>query len=759
MRRGFTDNPAMPGLRRRAGDLLVDPGLQKVERGGVAIELPQLSFELLVALMDAAPRYVSNDALMQQVWKGLVVSPETVTQRVKLLRDALGDDPRNPRYIDGLRGRGYRLLVPVTDEAAVEIGPGTAAASPATRRHQIRAALAGVLLVGLVAGLAWWAREGREEPALPVSASRTVAILPFSTESPAQEKAATGLTDSILSQLAQVRDLRVISPLARSAADEAGPDARYLVGATVQQRDGRLRVAAHVFDDRGDVQVWAQVFERPEAEAFALQDEVADAVRLVLQSRIAEVDPTVPRVARSANPEAQLSFLRGRALLGRTTVSGAVDAEREFQRAAALDPEFVPALLGIYDARLEAAKLRRAGMDETLTASQPLLAKAQAMDPDSGGVLLARAMWSIAAPADRVKGFEEGLRKDPSNVRAMVAYADLLQSMDRDEEAARWLDRAVEVDPHYPPARFRQAQRHFPAVGSSIEQQTLRVLELVPDYYPALQRLSKYRWMSHGDIAQALAIIERAIAMDPDNPWGITTAIVYELDLDDPSAAEALARRNPVSDASTRALRAQYRGDWRAAGEAARQPGSYVVNPVERWGVTTSLRDEALRTQRYDATIALLSDRYRLPLAKPWQLIPMNFREALLLSHLLLASGQREEGLRRLDELIAWIDANGHLGPVFNLRTKANALQLKGETDEALKLLAESFQQGDYTHWWYALKYDPVWDPVRADPRFVAIASRVRAHVDGEMRALARLRAEDAVPPPLPEPARSTGTS
>src|SRR6187549_2529839 len=85
----------------RADDLQVDVDLQRVTQGNSAVELPKLSFDLLLTLLQAAPRFVSNEELMQRVWKGLVVSPETVTQRVKLLRDGLGDDPRQPRYIEG----------------------------------------------------------------------------------------------------------------------------------------------------------------------------------------------------------------------------------------------------------------------------------------------------------------------------------------------------------------------------------------------------------------------------------------------------------------------------------------------------------------------------------------------------------------------------------------------------------------------------------------------------------------------------------
>ena len=93
----------------RVGDLTVDVGRATVARDGRDVALPKLSFDLLLALIDAAPRVVTHDELMNRVWPGLVVGPETVSQRVKLLRDSLDDDPKAPRYIVGVRGRGYRI--------------------------------------------------------------------------------------------------------------------------------------------------------------------------------------------------------------------------------------------------------------------------------------------------------------------------------------------------------------------------------------------------------------------------------------------------------------------------------------------------------------------------------------------------------------------------------------------------------------------------------------------------------------------------
>ena len=97
----------------RVGDLLVDTGVASVWRGGTSVQLPRLSFDLLVALAREAPNLVSLDGLMGQVWPGSIVNHETVIQRIKLLRAALGDDPHAPRYIANVRGRGYRLIAEV----------------------------------------------------------------------------------------------------------------------------------------------------------------------------------------------------------------------------------------------------------------------------------------------------------------------------------------------------------------------------------------------------------------------------------------------------------------------------------------------------------------------------------------------------------------------------------------------------------------------------------------------------------------------
>ena len=106
--------PDIAGELFLVGDLHVDVGQQRVTRAGIEITLPNLSFQLLLALIRVAPNVLSNDLLMARVWPGLIVSPETVAKRVNLLREALGDNAQDPRYIAGVRSRGYRLVAAVS---------------------------------------------------------------------------------------------------------------------------------------------------------------------------------------------------------------------------------------------------------------------------------------------------------------------------------------------------------------------------------------------------------------------------------------------------------------------------------------------------------------------------------------------------------------------------------------------------------------------------------------------------------------------
>ncbi|MCB1588387.1 MAG: winged helix-turn-helix domain-containing protein, partial [Xanthomonadales bacterium] len=191
----------------QVGDLWVDPGSARVVREGADIELPELSFRLLLALIEAAPERLSKDQLIAAVWRGGVVSDETLTQRVRLLRQALGDSPSAPRYLRAVRNYGYRLIAPVEPVAAGQPHLSKVGSAAAGRGLRWLLAVAAVLALAIVL----WRWSG-----LLGSAADTpqgLAVLPLDNLSADAGRAylVDGLHDELINRLSQIGGLSVVS--------------------------------------------------------------------------------------------------------------------------------------------------------------------------------------------------------------------------------------------------------------------------------------------------------------------------------------------------------------------------------------------------------------------------------------------------------------------------------------------------------------------------------------------------------------------
>lgn len=394
------------GDRYGVADLLIDTGKQQVFRDDEEIPLPRLSFELLMALVRAAPNTVSQDELMRQVWAGLVVSPETVTQRVKLLRDALGDDSQSPRYVGLVRGRGYRLVSPVE---RLQPPPGDAADTKAppvqasSARRGLLAVAVAVAAAALLVAATWWGFEhapdpGRQ-PANPPDPS--IAVLPFDSLSPEAREHdyfAAGMHDDLLTHLSQIEGLRVIargSVLSfepgrmriRDIGRELG--VTHVLEGSVQQVGLRVRVNVQLIETKGDAHLWAKIYDRDfsPAEVLDIQDDisrsVAEALRLTLLTESSAPQGT------TTNVEAYALYVTGQGYRQRAWdqyvhkqfVDLLLIAEDHFRRALALDPGFALAhaalarvLAEIYwqNARPDAAAAKATATEALAAAEQAL---------------------------------------------------------------------------------------------------------------------------------------------------------------------------------------------------------------------------------------------------------------------------------------------------------------------------------------------------------------------------------------------------
>jgi len=778
----------------RVGDLVVDEGQQRVVRDAEIIELPKLSFELLLALVRDAPNVVPIDTLLARVWPGLVVNPETVVQRVKLLREALDDRAAEPRYIAAVRGRGYRLVAdsvridPSTHDDATIPGNADPGRRAPGRWHIAPLLLVAIALIGV---LGVWAVQRGSTPVTPATADtedralRTVAVLPFQNLShdPADAVIALGVPDIVLDRLGSVEGLTVVARESAIRAFEASSDpsavgrrlhAAYLVDGTIQRSGTMLRVTARLIDARTQRQLWSTRYDRTVEDLFAMQDGIAEQVAAALNDRISGLGAPVAAEAPTQDIEAYLAWLRGRSLVGRYTAAKADAAAAEFEQAITRDPGFAAAYVALYDARMQAASLRFEDTETARRRNRPLLDRARALGADSGTVLFARAMWDDLDDKAREATFRAAAQRDPNNSRGLTAFAGFLDLISnrfaaaklrglglfpahygrplprgdaRDLEATRLLERAMTIDPMSAVARFLQIDRAAHSGRESAQLLIQEFLTVHPDYYPALHRLARYRWLFHDSPSQAIALIEKAIAADPQNPLARKSAATFYLDVGDPVAAADVAAGTAISAATSAPALKSYAGDWRAAGLAAQREESFTFDVFEAQGSPEALRDLALHTRDYAKAESLLCTRYAMSLEGPIRVDLANFRAWVLLAHLQLQQGREARARQVLESVIAWIDADRTYGPVYNLRTRAQALMLLGRRDDALRDLAASFQvDHDRVEWWYTIERDPIWGEVRNGPEFRTLAAEARRFASEERAAVEELRNRGEIP-------------
>jgi len=749
--------------RWQVGDLTIDTGEQTVYRDRRPIILPQLSFKFLLALVRSAPRLMSTDDLMEQVWAGVFVNAETVTQRAKLLRDALGDNPREPRYFSVRRGAGYQLI-PVPVRLDHEGGPNR----PSLPRRSRPALLAAVLL-GVVSAVGPSSTTVlRGEADATQGESLRVAVLPFDNLSsdPSDAFIARSIPEMVLDRLSSApgltviaRDSALLSPAATASASEAAErlGVAFVVKGSVQRVGETLRVTCFVVDTATQARIWSERFDWPVGRIYALQDRIAEGVAASLEGRMRTIGPLRAHARAARDSDAYLAYLRGKSLLSRFTVAETDAAAVQFERAVRLDPGFSDAMVALFDAKMQGAALRTDDLAPFRARYGPLLDTAMRIDPDAGPALFAKAMWLDQPFGARLELFRRAAQLDPSNSRGLTAYAEFLDKLGADairgtgeyqREAKALIDRVLAIDPLSPRARWWSVQRRWTDISpEQLEQDMARELATDPLNYSLAAFYARSRWFLHGETAEAIERLEQVIASDPQQPSGPNTAIALYLDADDPAAARAIAATTPVTRESSRILLAQYRGDWRAAGDAALSQGRFPFNMYQTWNWSEAVRDYALQTGQYDRAAQAIAARYGFDLRNPRTMGPPQVNSAPELAQILMAKGDQVTATRLLAQTVQWIDTHPRYGMAFHMRARAEAMMLLGEPNEALSNLRAAFETGhDVRHWWYVIDRDPVWAPVRADPRFKAISEGRRAAARVQREKLDVLRHSGKAP-------------
>jgi len=256
------------------------------------------AMRLLICLADNAGQVVSIEELLERVWTGVIVSPDSVYQAVTSLRRLLGDDSKQPTYIATVPRQGYRMVASVSpwvDEAL----PTPAHASAAARRGHSPGIASLALAAALIIAICVYGRFGSDARA-PVAPARqdAVAVLPFldlTSESMDQEYFADGITEELIDRLSKIPGISVPPPTSSfyfknkkmAIADIAKAlGVAYILDGSLRQSGPTMRVAARLVRAANGFVVWSETYDRRSDDVLKAQDDIAGEIAKALQRQL-----------------------------------------------------------------------------------------------------------------------------------------------------------------------------------------------------------------------------------------------------------------------------------------------------------------------------------------------------------------------------------------------------------------------------------------------------------------------------------------
>ena len=390
-------------------------------------------------------------------------------------------------------------------------------------------------------------------PAAPGAGGKvdSIAVLPLENLSrdPEQEYFADGMTEALITNLAQIQALRVVSrtsamrfkgvrkPLPEIAR-ELGVAA--VVEGTVARSGDRVRITAQLIEAVSDRHLWARSYERDLSDALALQADVARAIAEEIQVHLSPVEEA--RLwSRRVDPEALEAYLRGRHHWNRRTEPAIRRGIEYFQEAIERDPAYAQAHAGLATAYDSMGSYNYLPPGEAYTRSLAALRRALEIDDTLAEAHTAHAgllfSWDWDWPAAEA-AYRKALSLNPNYAGAYHWYADMLSALARHEEAIAAIRRAQEIDPLSLPVNMTLGTTLFYArrYDEAVAQQ-LRTIELDPSFAPVYRNLGgSYEQL--GRYAEAAAAYEKSAALSPD-----LTALALEAHLFAVSGRPDEARR------------------------------------------------------------------------------------------------------------------------------------------------------------------------------------------------------------------------
>ena len=452
---------------RPAGDIVafdrfrLDRGQRLLLDGDQIVPLAPKVVDTLLVLVDARGRLVTKEELLSAVWPDTFVEEGSLARNVSTLRKVLGEGSGPDRFIETIPKRGYRFLAEVRTFEPV-VAPSEhlpPVVKQAVHRRWTWVALVMALVV--IVGTAVWSLAGAGPRAEPVARVRSIAVLPLRNLSDAShEYFPDGITEELITTLAQVHSLRVISrtsvmrykgdtvPLPQIAREL---DVDAVIEGAIQQSGDRVRVTVQLVDARTDTHLWAHSFDEPLADVLNVQSAIARLVAAEVQIRLSTQETARLAAARPVNSAAHDEFLRGEAFRWQGD-QGLHRALEHYDRAIVLDPGYALAYAAL---SLTWNLLNEPG---ALAASRTAAERAAQLDPD-----LPEAHAALAAVKYRDWDWYAGHAESRRAIEASPGVLDGCFCFVMALSATGQLDEAMEV--------AKQAVLRNPVAGGAFAAQ------------------------------------------------------------------------------------------------------------------------------------------------------------------------------------------------------------------------------------------------------------------------------------------------
>jgi TolB-like protein/DNA-binding winged helix-turn-helix (wHTH) protein/Flp pilus assembly protein TadD len=534
------------------GPFRMDPAERLLLREKAPVQLPPKVFDVLVVMVASRGRLLGKDELLRTVWPDTFVEESNLALYISLLRKALRDSEDGFQYIETVPRHGYRFVAEVREIAdspdsgvspvatprrqpTPEIGGGHGVPEPASpwNRFRHRAfAITGlaILLAALILALPLWKGQRNPVPE-PI---RSLAVLPLQNLSgdPAQQYFADGMTEALITDIAKIAGLKVISRTSimqfkdsherlPQIARELGVDG--IVEGSVLRSGDRVRITVQLVRGTTDQHIWAESYERNLRDLVTLQDEVSRTIAGQVQKQIAPPSPQRLATSAAVDPQAREDYLKGRYFWNQRSEAGYLKAIDYFQAAVNEDPQYAQAYAGLADSYALLGSLPETRIRDTAMpkAKEMALAALKLDDslPDAHTSLAFVEMHYEWKFKEAEQEYKRSLDLDPNYSTAHQWYAIDLVALGRMDEAVAELRRARETDPLSAIINTDMAEMLFWARRpDEALQQSRATVDMAPNFAHAHRVLARIYAEKHM-FPEAIAEGKQAVALSGDSPW------------------------------------------------------------------------------------------------------------------------------------------------------------------------------------------------------------------------------------------------